>query len=346
MKQTKCSRTETCADSSAAAGSSPARSGTQSSLHAVTSPGAKRARRSAKSVDLIETIRESSANHGYAPTRAKELPGALDLNASSSPKSVEFAAFSGSVDFLRQLEVLQAQSKSHILVSLTQRGNPLLKHFRDVPWKFGEFRFADFLLGSYTCAFFLSMKFHLLRPDYIYDRVRKLGRRSFRLRILLLLMDSEGGVFFGSGASEDGIPEGSPLAKLEKMCLIQELTLMVAWNLDEAARILESYKVQEGKASDSLQGPLLGPRGSETRIEGSGDSVQRGDLLFHRAAAFLTNSRAVNRADAAILLRHFGSLRRVLTASAEELASVPGIGPLKSARLHKTFHEPLVKDAI
>jgi DNA excision repair protein ERCC-1 len=252
----------------------------------------------------------------------------------------------GTADFLRALETLQTLSHSHILVSPTQRGNPVLRCIRDIPWRFADFGFADFLLGSYTCAFFLSMRFHLLRPKYIYDRVRSLGRRVFRLRILLVLLDNEGGIFAVSNAHEEGAPKRSPLAELEKMCLIQDLTMMVAWNNDEAARILESYKTQASKTADSLQGSVTGQRRTETHADGSNEFEHRGDYSFHRATAFLVASRSVSRTDAAILLRHFGSLRNILSASMEELATVPGIGPIKCAKLFKLFHEPLTKDQL
>ncbi|KAK4533675.1 hypothetical protein CCYA_CCYA18G4557 [Cyanidiococcus yangmingshanensis] len=263
-----------------------------------------------------------------------------DTQGSSEKQLVQ-----GGVGFLRTLDALQSQSQTHLLVSEKQRGNSLLHSIRDVPWKFAGFDFADFLLGPHSCAFFLSMKFHLLRPSYIYDRVRQLGRRTFRLRILIVLIDNEGGIFFGSGHNEDTAPSRSPLAELEKMCLLQDLTLMVAWNNDEAARILESYKMQEGRASDSLQGPLIGQRYVHTLTEGPSEVVRQGDSSLHRATAFLAASRAVNRTDAAVLLRHFGSLRKILTASVEELVAVPGIGPVKCAKLFKILHEPLAKDS-
>uniref|UniRef100_UPI00398E4BE6 DNA excision repair protein ERCC-1 n=1 Tax=Pristiophorus japonicus TaxID=55135 RepID=UPI00398E4BE6 len=43
---------------------------------------------------------------------------------------------------------------SAIVVSPRQRGNPVLKFVRNVPWEFGETT-ADYILGQTTCALYL-----------------------------------------------------------------------------------------------------------------------------------------------------------------------------------------------
>lgn len=110
---------------------------------------------------------------------------------------------------------------------LTQRGNPILKFVRSVPWEFGEV-VPDYVLGQTTCALFLrwvltfftfpstilgrlphdncfvkkkicllrhpppgmakSLRYHNLNPNYIHDRLKLLGQ-SFTLRILLVQVD-------------------------------------------------------------------------------------------------------------------------------------------------------------
>lgn len=37
---------------------------------------------------------------------------------------------------------------------LLQRGNPLLKHIRNVPWEFSEIE-PDYVMGKTACALFL-----------------------------------------------------------------------------------------------------------------------------------------------------------------------------------------------
>jgi DNA repair protein Rad10 len=68
-----------------------------------------------------------------------------------------------------------------------QQGNPVLKHIRNVRWVFGDI-VPDYLLGQTTCALYLSLRYHLLHPDYLYFRIREL-QKSFRLRVVLCHID-------------------------------------------------------------------------------------------------------------------------------------------------------------
>jgi DNA repair protein Rad10 len=69
-------------------------------------------------------------------------------------------------------------------VSRRQEGNPVLRHIRSVRWQYGDI-VPDYMLGGATAAVFLSLRYHLLRPDYIHARLKELGR-GFRLRVVLV----------------------------------------------------------------------------------------------------------------------------------------------------------------
>ena len=47
---------------------------------------------------------------------------------------------------------------------------------------------SDYVLGATTCALFLSLRYHRLHPEYIYNRIQKLGK-EYNLRILLVMVD-------------------------------------------------------------------------------------------------------------------------------------------------------------
>lgn len=68
--------------------------------------------------------------------------------------------------------------------ALYQRGNPLLKHIRNVPYEYGEV-VPDYVMGATTCAVFLSLRYHRLNPQYVHDRLKMLGQQ-YQLRVLLL----------------------------------------------------------------------------------------------------------------------------------------------------------------
>ena len=79
-------------------------------------------------------------------------------------------------------------SSGSIHVSSRQKGNPVLKHIRNVPWEFVEGLAADYLLGQSCVALFLSVRYFTLQPNYIHDRLKALGS-GHRIRILLVLVD-------------------------------------------------------------------------------------------------------------------------------------------------------------
>ncbi len=81
-----------------------------------------------------------------------------------------------------------AYNSHSIQVSPRQRGNPVLKEIRNVPWAYAETS-ADFLLSEKTCALFLSLKYHLLHPDYLPRRLRELST-SQPQRLLLVHADA------------------------------------------------------------------------------------------------------------------------------------------------------------
>ena len=47
----------------------------------------------------------------------------------------------------------------------------------------------DFMVGASACCLFLSLRYHLLHPDYVYLRIRQLQPANFRLRIVLCHVD-------------------------------------------------------------------------------------------------------------------------------------------------------------
>ncbi|KAL6779001.1 RAD10 [Auxenochlorella protothecoides x Auxenochlorella symbiontica] len=87
---------------------------------------------------------------------------------------------------------LLALNPNAVLVSKRQEGNPVLRHMRNVRWQFGDI-VPDYLAGPNTAILFLSLRFHLLKPEYIYGRMKAL-QRAYRLRVLLCHVDTEDAV--------------------------------------------------------------------------------------------------------------------------------------------------------
>lgn len=129
--------------------------------------------------------------------------------------------------------------KHVISVSEKQRGNPLLKHIRNVQWEFNKEIVPDYVMGS-TCAIFLSIKYHALHSKHAELRIRELGK-NFRLRILLVLVDVDDDISV------------KPLHELNKLCFTSDVTLLLCWSNEECARYLEILKLYENKSAASIQ---------------------------------------------------------------------------------------------
>ncbi|CAL8240912.1 unnamed protein product [Merluccius merluccius] len=199
-------------------------------------------------------------------------------------------------------------SGGSVIVSPRQRGNPILKFVRSVPWEFGEI-VPDYVLGQTTCALFLSLRYHNLNPDYIHDRLKLLGQ-TFTLRVLLVQVDVKD-------------PHHS-LKELARMCLLADCTLILAWSPEEAGRYLETYKSYEKKPADLLK-----------------EHVEK-DYLS-KVTDCLTTVKSINKTDSITLLSAFSSVKGIINASKEDLVLCPGLGPQKARRLHDVLHQPFLK---
>ena len=226
----------------------------------------------------------------------------------SAAQAALVASFGGPLPSLaRTIEQLSALGGTNtVLVSPKQRGNPVLRALRNVRWSFADV-VPDYVLGgSGVVALFLSLRYHLLHPEYLAHRLREL-QRAFKLRLVLCCVDCE--------------DPAKPLGEVNKAALLQGATLVCAWSPEEAARYIETFKLYETKTAEGIQARAEADYGS-------------------RLAACLTTLRGVNKTDVATLGARLGSLAAVLTASKEELGACPGLGPTKVRRLHDAFHGP------
>ncbi|KAJ2658474.1 ssDNA endonuclease and repair protein rad10 [Coemansia sp. RSA 1199] len=195
-----------------------------------------------------------------------------------------------------------------VQVNELQRGNPLLSSIRNVRWTYSNTIIPDFEVGRSSCILYLSIKYHRLHPEYISQRIEALGR-SYTTRVLLVYMDTD--------------DSKVPLREINKVALMGDMTLLLAWSLDEAGRYVETLKAYEHKQPDIIR----------ERVE---------DSYVGRLNSFLTSIRSVNKTDVLTLASNFKSMDKVARATVEELAMCPGIGELKAQRIYKAFNDPFV----
>ncbi|KAL5373385.1 hypothetical protein DPSP01_012743 [Paraphaeosphaeria sporulosa] len=194
---------------------------------------------------------------------------------------------------------------STILVSPRQKGNPILASVKTVAWEYSDIP-ADYVLGATTCALFLSLKYHRLHPEYIYNRIRDL-KGQYQLRILLTMVDIEN--------HEDSLRE------LSKTSLVNNVTVMLAWSAQEAGRYLELFKTFEHAAPTSIK-------------------AQQSSSYSDKLVEFITVPRSINKTDALGLVSNFGSVRTAINASPEEVGLIAGWGEKKVQRWCNSVREP------
>ncbi|KAJ1406425.1 restriction endonuclease type II-like protein [Ochromonadaceae sp. CCMP2298] len=202
---------------------------------------------------------------------------------------------------------MAAANAGNLLVHEVQKGNPVLKHIKNVRWEFSQDIVPDYQMNS-TCALFLSVQFHFRHPTHITKRIQEVGRK-YRLKILLVLVDDENNV--------------ATLQELNKIAFACDFTMILAWSNLECARYLETFKSYEGKAATSIQEKV------ETEF-------------LPKLSGILTKVGSVNKTDVQTLMSVFGTLGNICNASQQELVLCPGMGDKKVKRLHRTLHEPFM----
>ncbi|XP_055825639.1 DNA excision repair protein ERCC-1 isoform X2 [Solanum dulcamara] len=148
------------------------------------------------------------------PSSSSQSATPRQVNSSDVPASSSYSTPSSSAN------------RNAILVSNRQKGNPLLKHIRNVRWIFADI-VCDYLLGQNTCALYL----------------REL-QKNYRLRIILCHVDVEDVM--------------KPLLEVTRTSLLHDCTLLCGWSLEECGRYLETVKVYENKPADLIQGQMDG----------------------------------------------------------------------------------------
>lgn len=188
-----------------------------------------------------------------------------------------------------------------------QRGNSVLQHIKDVGWEYGDIA-PDYQVGQTSAVLFLSLKYHRLKPEYIYERIKSM-HHLYLLRVILCVVDIE--------------DHQQAIRELTKATILAGFTLFLAWSSEEAGRYLELFKMSENKPPDMIK----------ERIEGD---------YMSKLTDCLTQVKSVNRTDVMTLSSTFGSLKNIMEASPEDLAQCPGFGQQKVRRLVNSFNAPFV----
>ncbi|KAG1828961.1 restriction endonuclease type II-like protein [Suillus variegatus] len=219
------------------------------------------------------------------------------------------AAAGGSAAQKAKPPVVQPGTGNNIIINPNQRLNPVLECIRNVGKEFGDI-VPDFQVGRTSGVLFLSLKYHRLHPEYIHTRIEKLGH-AYNLRILLIMCD----------VSE----HQEPIRELTKVCLINNITIIVAWSIEEAGQYISTLKQFEHKPPDLIK----------ERVDKDYDAVLR---------TALTSINKVNKTDVETLRSSLGlvgqSFADIARAPSDRLQTLPGFGPVKVRRIKDAFDKP------
>ncbi|KAG7398057.1 Excision repair cross-complementation group 1 [Phytophthora boehmeriae] len=201
-----------------------------------------------------------------------------------------------------------------IYVNKRQRGNPMLKDVRNVRLEYRDGLVPDFVIGDTSCCvLFLSTKYHLLHNNYLEERVqsvRKDDPTRYRTKIVLCLVDVDDNEF--------------ALREINRVALLSDFFLVLAWSSLEAARYLETLKAYENKPATVIK--------EKVEVE-----------FLPEVNDALTTIPTVNKTDVFTLLSTFGTVSGAMKASMEELSLCPGVGATKVRELLGAFQEPFIK---
>jgi DNA excision repair protein ERCC-1 len=209
------------------------------------------------------------------------------------------------------------QTFNQIQVSRSQTGNPLLEYLQFYQMN-SKIKDVDYVINSKCIALFLSLRYHKLHPEYIYNKLKKITyNHEDTLKVLLVYVDVED--------FQDTVRE------LNKLCLFNKLTIILAWTNEQCATYLQNLKYVEKEASKRI---IQGNRTDDKEV------LANDGKYLERVMKTVSSVKSVSQTDSKSLLARFGSVRSIIAADADGLQGIEGLGPLKVERLLAAFNQP------
>lgn len=282
--------------------------------------GVKRLRDESEVSEIQQRYNKSSEHEVVAPVKATQIPFTEGERVARGAKPQQKPATvykRPNIDMSRVNNAARRTVFSNIQISISQKGNPLIKSLR-IPFEYNEkMRNCDYLVNSTTFILFLSLKYHKLHPEYVYNRIKKLnGPNGYslnnNLKTLLCLVDVE---------NNDEI-----VKELNKICLLNDLSLILLWSFDECANYINYLKQLENS-------------NSHVSIKGTTNE----DDYYLTLTNALTSIRQINKTDTINLITKFGSFKNlVLHSTEDQLSEVQGMGKVKINRFVSSLEQNFI----
>jgi len=130
--------------------------------------------------DTSAELKEADKKHAEAAAAANAEIAAAASGESSGTANQSSEHPQGAL----QRPLVRRGAGANLLVSHRQKGNPVLGCIRQVAYEHADIR-PDYIMTPTAAAVFISVRYHLLNPQYVYKRMREL-RSEFELRVLLI----------------------------------------------------------------------------------------------------------------------------------------------------------------
>lgn len=200
-----------------------------------------------------------------------------------------------------------------IIVNRNQEYNPVVKLIRNVGWEYseGDQLVVDYRLGQSTGLLFLSVRYHRIHSNYIYERMQMIPKEKYRLMVILLLLDDR----------KNWSRNDRTINEITKTACLLSWTVIVAWSDEEAARWLEALHSQQHKTTDLLREKVSTARVNTERV--------------------LCEIPGINKTDAKLLMCTAGSLNNIASLKHEDILKLRGFGKKKTDSLFTSLDAPL-----
>lgn len=238
---------------------------------------------------------------------------------------------------------------SKITIHPSQKGNPLIKALKNVPYEYTSILKTDYLINGHISVLFLSLKYHKLRPEYIYERIRKAmgskvsvdsnginasttevrnttkSQNYANLQALLLLLDSPTNYW-------------DSLEEITKACISNGITLLLAWSFDEAGEYISMLKRLDSVPNSKIQN-TKGGKDKFDIIKG----IKKQDY-YSRLLGTLTSVKSINKTNVkkAASSGVFKNFKELIEDDGEKLQLIDGFGLVKVQRYKNTINEPFI----
>ncbi|KAJ2849928.1 ssDNA endonuclease and repair protein rad10 [Coemansia brasiliensis] len=184
------------------------------------------------SIDMSTSILTSQPQQPASTPTSKHPSNTITSNTATNPASNPHSTSQPTVPSPNR------SYSQNLQVNELQRGNPLLTCIRNVRWSYARNILADFEVSRSLGILYLSVKYHRLHPEYISKRITGLGR-TYNMRVLLVLVDFQDSKL--------------ALREINQAAVVGDMTLLLAWSLDEAGRYIETLKAYEHKQPDAIR---------------------------------------------------------------------------------------------